>query len=44
MAEAWHYERSEKAIDEGTVSFAANGPGLKGSCEKAEAWYHQLSL
>ena len=31
-AEAWHCERSWRAIGEGAASVAIDGPGLKGPC------------
>ena len=43
-AEAQHRERSWKAIGEGAGSLAIDGPGLKGSCNGVEAWYHEESL
>lgn len=43
-AEAWHCERPEKAISEGTASVATDSPGLKGSCKEVEAWHHKESL
>jgi hypothetical protein len=43
-AEAWHCERPCKAIGEGAVSVAIDGPGLKVSCKRVEAWYHEESL
>jgi hypothetical protein len=36
-AEARHCERPWKAIGEGAVSVAVDGPGLKGSCKGVEA-------
>ena len=36
-AEAWHCERSWKAIGESPASVAIDGPGLKGSCRGVEA-------
>jgi hypothetical protein len=43
-AEAWHCEKPRKAIGEGAASVAIDGPGLKGSCKVAEAWYHEENL
>jgi hypothetical protein len=43
-AEARHCERPWKAIDEGAASVAIDGPGLKGSCKRVEAWHHEESL
>lgn len=37
-AEAWHCERAEDIIDEGTTSVAVEAPGSKGSQRKA--WQH----
>ena len=42
-AETWHCERLEKAIVDGTVSVAVDGPGLKESCKEAEVWRHGAS-
>ena len=36
-AEAWHCERSWKAIGEGVASAVVDGPGLKMSCKGFEA-------
>jgi hypothetical protein len=43
-AEAWHCEKSRKAIGEGIASAVVDGPGLKGSCKGFEAWHHEESL
>ena len=43
-AEAQHCERPWKAIGEGTVSVAIDGPGLKGSCKGVEAQHLEESL
>jgi hypothetical protein len=43
-AEAWHCERSWKAIGEGEASAVVDDPGLKGSCKRFEAWHHEESL
>ena len=43
-AEAWHCKKPSKAIGEGAVSVVVDGPGLKGSCKKAEACHHEESL
>ena len=43
-AEAWLCEKPGKAIGEGEVSVAVEGPELKGSCKEAEAWHHEESL
>jgi hypothetical protein len=42
-AEAWHCERLWKAIGEGAVPVAKEGPRLKGSCKGVEAWHHEES-
>ena len=34
--EAWHCERSWKAIGKGVTSAVVDGPGLKGSCSVLE--------
>ena len=41
-AEAWHYGRLGKAIDEGAASVAVDSPRLKGPCR--EVRYHKGSL
>ena len=43
-SEARHCERPWKAIGEGEASVVVDGPGLKGICKGAEAWYHEESL
>jgi hypothetical protein len=43
-AEAQHCERPWKAIDESAASVAIDGPGLKRSCKRVEAWHHEESL
>jgi hypothetical protein len=43
-AETWHCERPSKAIGEGKISFAVDGPGLKGSCKEFEAWHYEGCL
>ena len=43
-AEAQHCDRPMKAIGEGAASVAIDGPGLKGPCKVAEAWYHEENL
>jgi hypothetical protein len=43
-AEAWHCERSWKAIGEGIASAVVDDPGLKGSCKGFEVWHHEESL
>ena len=37
-------ERLGKAIGEGAVLVAVDGPGLKGSCKGVEAWHHEVEL
>ena len=44
LSEAWHCERSWKATGEGVASAVVDGPGLKGSCKRFEAWHHGGSL
>ena len=43
-AEAWHCERSWKAIGEGAASVAVDGPRLKGLYKRFEAWHHEERL
>lgn len=43
-AEAWHCERPDEAIDEGTASTTVEALGLKGSWGKAEAWQKVVGL
>ena len=35
--------RPWKANGEGAASAAIDGPGLKGSCKRVEAWHHEES-
>jgi hypothetical protein len=44
VAQAWHWERPRKAINEGTASITVDSLGLKGSCKGFEAWHHEESL
>ena len=43
-AEAWHCERPGMVTGEGVASVGVDGPGLKGSCKRVKAWYHEESL
>jgi hypothetical protein len=43
-AEAWHWERPEKATDGYAASVSVDSLGQKGSCKKVEAWHHEESL
>jgi hypothetical protein len=42
--EIWHSEFRGGVIDEEETSVAVEGPGLKGSYNEFEAWYHEESL
>ena len=44
IAEAWHCERSWKAIGEGAASVVVDNPGLKGSCKEIKVWHYEESL
>jgi hypothetical protein len=44
IAEAQHCGRSWKAIGECADSVAVDGPRLKGSCKRFQAWHHEESL
>ena len=39
-AEAWHCESPEKVYRQSAARVAVNGPGLKSSWRKAEAWHN----
>ena len=43
-ADSRHCERPGKTIGEGAASVVADGPGLKGSCKKIEAWHQEERL
>ena len=44
VAEAWHCERSGKAIDEDKAFVGVYSPRSKGSCKEVEAWHHAERL
>jgi hypothetical protein len=43
-AKAWHCERPQKVIGEGTDSVTTDSLGMKESCKEVEAWHHEESL